>query len=72
MRALMLLLSLVVFATAAQAASLEENFAQAQAAFKAGDYARAGDLFAAAGDQLHKGGDASRAAEELSKPTTLT
>ena len=61
MRALMLLLTLVVFATAAQAASLEENFAQAQAAFKAGDYARAGGLFAAAGDQLHKSGDASRA-----------
>ena len=62
MRVCSFLLSLLLLLAApCGAASLEETFAQAQAAFKAGDFARAGELFAAAGDQLQKSGDAARA-----------
>ena len=61
MRACILLSLLLLLSAPCHAASLEETFAQAQAAYKAGNFAQAGELFAAAGDQLHKGGDASRA-----------
>lgn len=61
MRVCLCLLSLLLLSAPCHAAGLEETFAQAQAAFKAGNFAQAGELFAAAGDQLHKSGDASKA-----------
>ena len=60
MRLYLIVLSLMLLiSTMCHAATLEETFAQAQTAYKNGNYAQAGALFTAAGDQLHKSGDAS-------------
>ena len=62
MRLYLIVLSLMLLiSTMCHAATLEETFAQAQTAYKNGNYAQAGALFTAAGDQLHKSGDASKA-----------
>ena len=42
--------------------SLDDNYKNAVAAYNAGDYAKAGELFVLVGDELHKQ-DAKRAAE---------
>ena len=53
MRVVILIFALVIITCGfPKAASLEEIFIQAQAAFKSGDYNRAGQLFGQAGDQM--------------------
>lgn len=55
MRALAVLpLLLLLSAICASAATFEETYQQAQAAYKAGDFAKAGGLFIQAGDELQK------------------
>lgn len=55
MRALAVLpLLLLLSAICASAATFEETYQQAQAAYKAGDFAKAGALFVQAGDELQK------------------
>lgn len=56
-----ILVLLFLTITPAAAASLEETFQQAQAAFKAGNWAQAGELFTQAGDLLYKRKDAAKA-----------
>lgn len=55
MRALAVLpLLLLLSAICASAATFEETYQQAQSAYKAGDFAKAGALFVQAGDELQK------------------
>lgn len=62
MRAIVLLFVMLMLTCGApKAGSLEETFAQAQTAFKSGDYDRAGQLFAQAGDILAKKQDFAKA-----------
>lgn len=60
-RALFTLLALAVFASPLQAASLEETFAQAQSAYKAGQFEQAAPLFGQVGEMLLKAKQADKA-----------
>lgn len=57
----LLLLSFVVCSFPVQAAGFEQSFTQAQAAYKAGDYAKAGELFVQTAKQLEKAKEPTKA-----------